>query len=512
MGLRRITSTSSALPALFDSLASRAVESTALAAHPAFSLMSQAGTEAAHLALALVPHAQRIWVAAGPGNNGGDGVVAATALHRAGKQVHLSRLGDATHATADTQMALAEARSAGLAIASEPPAQAPDLIMDALLGLGQNRAPGAAVAGLVQRINASPAPVLALDLPTGLCGDSGRALGEQMVFADATLALLTLKPGLFTGQGRDAAGQLWWSDLGVQPSTGTPPTAQLSGPGDTCALLPRRAHAAHKGSHGDVWVIGGAPGMEGAALLAGRAALAAGAGRVYLGLLGPGVQGPDLWQPELMCRPAASWRSGAVLDQATVVCGCGGGEALRAQLPAVLRRAARLVLDADALNAVAADPTLMQALHARGQRGQPTVLTPHPLEAARLAGLDTPSVQANRLGIARQLAEQLGAVVVLKGSGTVVAAPGALPAVNTSGNARLTTAGTGDVLAGWIGGLWAQHAPSPAPNLAWAVARAAAWLHGRAAEVASPDPGALRLPLPASQLIAHMAQASQLLV
>lgn len=511
MALRSITSTTLALPALFDTLASRAVEAAALAGNPPFSLMARAGADVARLALALAPHAGRIWVAAGPGNNGGDGVVAATALHRAGRQVHLTRLGDSARAPADTQQALALALAAGLPVSSEPPVMQPDLVIDALLGLGQHRAPAGDVAALVQRINRAQSRVLALDLPTGLCADSGQPLGDAMVRADATLALLTLKPGLFTGQGRDATGQVWWSDLGVPPCADTAPTAWLTGPANACSQLPLRPHAAHKGSQGDAWVIGGAIGMEGAALLAGRAALAAGAGRVYLGLLSAHAQASDPQQAELMLRTPEHWRPGTVLDEATVACGCGGGDAVRAHLPAVLYHAARLVLDADALNAVAADAALMQALQARGQRGQPTVLTPHPLEAARLTGLDTPRVQAQRLTVARQLADQTGAVVVLKGSGTVVAAPGELPAINTSGNARLATAGTGDVLAGWMAGLWTQHAGPSSPRQATDLARAAVWLHGRAAEVASAAPGDLRLPIPAGHLIAHMAQASAML-
>jgi hydroxyethylthiazole kinase-like uncharacterized protein yjeF len=246
-------------------------------------------------------------------------------------------------------------------------------------------------------------------------------------------------------------------------------------------------------------------------MLAGRAALAAGAGRVFLGMLEPNTVSADPNQPELMHRQAAQWHSGAVFEQATVVCGCGGGDAVRRHLAVVLHHAARLVLDADALNAVATDPMLVQLLRARCQRRQPTVLTPHPLEAARLAGMDAAAVQADRLTVAQQLAERFGAVTVLKGSGTVVAAPGQLPAINTSGNARLATAGTGDVLAGWLGGLWAQQAEDASLATAHTVARAAVWLHGRAAELGCAEPGALRMPLLASQLIAHMVRASEAL-
>lgn len=510
MGIRRITSTTSATPALFDSRSSRVVEAAALSTGPAFSLMAQAGVQVAQLALAMAPHARHIWVAAGPGNNGGDGLVAATALRRAGKQVHVTRMGDPAHAPADTRRALELALAAGVVIAAEPPTTRPHIVIDALLGLGQNRAPEGSLTELIQRVNACEAPVLAVDVPTGLCADTGRVLGDQLVRADATLALLTLKPGLFTGRGRDAAGQVWWTRLGASEVSGSEPTASLIASVDVLHVLPLRAHASHKGSHGDLWIVGGAAGMGGAAELAGRAGLAAGAGRVYLGLLGHQTANENPGQPELMHRQVAQWRSGSLFDHATVVCGCGGGEAVRTHLPTVLHHAARLVLDADALNAVAADPMLTRALLARGRRGQPTVLTPHPLEAARLAGIEAEALQANRLAIAQQLADRFGAVVVLKGSGTVVTAPNELPAINPSGNARLASAGTGDVLAGWMGGIWAQQAEGNSLRSAGAVARAAVWLHGRAAELDG-DNGALRLPLPASQLIARMVQASETL-
>ena len=175
------------------------------------------------------------------------------------------------------------------------------------------------------------------------------------------------------------------------------------------------------------------------------------------------------------------------LEHTTVVCGCGGGDAVRAVLAPVLQSAAQLVLDADALNAIAADSALQTALQTRAQRGQPTVLTPHPLEAARLLGSNTANatnaninaahVQAQRLQAAQQLAERFGCVVVLKGSGTVVAAPGQTPHINPTGNARLASAGTGDVLAGMIGARWAAHSAS-----AFDAATSAVFAHGLAAD------------------------------
>ena len=164
------------------------------------------------------------------------------------------------------------------------------------------------------------------------------------------------------------------------------------------------------------------------------------------------------------------------LEQFTVVCGCGGGEAVASVLPEVLLRAQQLVLDADALNTIAADSALQSAVHARAARGQSTVLTPHPLEAARLLGTDTARVQADRLAAAQKLAERFACVAVLKGSGSVVAAPGQAPCINPTGNARLATAGTGDVLAGMVGARLAAGAG------AWQAATSAVFAHGWTAD------------------------------
>jgi ADP-dependent NAD(P)H-hydrate dehydratase / NAD(P)H-hydrate epimerase len=482
---------------LFDAAASRRIEQAALAATAPHALMARAGLGLARLALALAPQARRIWVAAGPGNNGGDGLVAARHLHLQGLVVAVNLLGDVNRLPADAADALARAQAAGVPITiglDDAGGPAPDLAIDALLGLGSRRAPEGAIVDAVRRLNAGRAPVLAVDLPTGLCGDSGRRLGDEAVQAQHTLSLLTLKPGLFTALGRDHAGRIWFDGLGVD-SRAEPATGTLAGPDTLRALLPGRSHAQHKGSFGDLLVLGGAPGMGGAALLAARAALAAGAGRVYLARL-DGDAAPDPQRPELMPRSLQAALAPALLGQATVVCGCGGGEAVRAILPAVLAGAARLVLDADALNAVAIEPALSAALRARAAAGQPTVLTPHPLEAARLLAQDTAAVQGDRLDAAQRLAQRSGCTVVLKGSGSVIATPGGRLWINPTGNARLGSAGTGDVLAGWLGGLWSQHAATDGLDAAIATV----WLHGHAAER-----GDLRGPLRAADLIEVMA-------
>ncbi len=469
---------------LFGVAAARAIEAAALTANPPHALMRAAGTAVARLVLAVAPHARRVWVACGPGNNGGDGLVAATALHHAGLSVSATLLGDATRRPDDARQALADATAAGLSMSQDLPLAAPDLAIDALLGLGVSRAPQGALAEAILTLNRFAVPTIAVDLPSGLHADTGRRLGPACVRATHTLALLTLKPGLFTADGRDHVGQIWFDRLGLDEPA-QPASAWLSGRDDLRRALGVRTHASHKGSYGDVAVVGGAPGMTGAALLAARAALAAGAGRVLVHLLDPAGPGVDASHPELMFRPPA-WRADAVqLAASTVVCGCGGGATVRDTLPVLLARCPRLVLDADGLNALANDPALRSQLDARYGRGLHTVLTPHPLEAARLLGCDAAAVQANRFEAARTLARRHGCVVLLKGSGSLIAAPGEATVVNPSGNALLASGGTGDALAGWLGGIWAQmsHAVDGA-TAARRAAVAAAWLHGHAADVA----------------------------
>jgi ADP-dependent NAD(P)H-hydrate dehydratase / NAD(P)H-hydrate epimerase len=482
--------------ALHDTQASRDVEQAALAAlvvhqtaEPVSSqdenssLMERAGLAVARLAMAIAPHAQRVHVFAGPGNNGGDGLVAARHLHQLGKGVTVVLLADANKQPPDASVALRNAQAAGVQVRSVMGTAPFDLAIDALLGLGVTRAPTGALAHAIGVMNASGAPVLAVDLPSGLCADTGIGFGDAVVHATATLCLLTLKPGCFTGHGRDRAGQVWLDTLGYQlgnddGQASTAPTAWLTG---QPSLLPR-PHASHKGSFGDVAVVGGAPGMVGAAWLAARAALAAGAGRVYCSLLNDLSDNHtalfDPQQPELMGRTAWWLSAHATLRSCTVVCGCGGGEAVRAALPPLLSNAGRLVLDADALNAIATDTSLQNLLRQRAVKGLPTVLTPHPLEAARLLQCDTAQVQNNRLRAGQSLADQYKLSVVLKGSGTVVATSGELPRINSTGNAALASAGTGDVLAGCLAGWWAQSPQSPVSD----VASAAVWWHGRAAD------------------------------
>lgn len=485
--------------ALHGSAASRALEQAALAALPPHTLMRRAAAAVAALARALTPHARQVWVACGPGNNGGDGLLAAALLHGLLPQtrVTVSWHGDESRLPDDARHALQQARAAGVRFSDRAPDDF-DLGIDALLGLGSRGLAAGPMADWMLTLQRTRSTVLCVDLPSGLDPDSGawRNPFERMPAGPRhTLSLLTLKPGLFTADGRDAAGQVWLDRLGIDPA-GMPADAWLADSHRVSSSLRQQRqqrHGAHKGSHGDLLVLGGQDvsvdgiGMTGAALLAARAGLQAGAGRVYLGLLGAGPATPaldPLW-PELMFRPAQAAAEDELARQATTVCGCGGGQSVRAVLPALLEQSPRLVLDADALNAIAGSPDWRAQLASRYSRGQHSILTPHPLEAARLLGCDSAQVQANRLGAARRLSEELRGVVVLKGSGSVISAPGQTPLINPTGNALLATAGTGDVLAGMVGAYWAQasagqpsHDSQLGQALALEAARRAVYQHG----------------------------------
>jgi hydroxyethylthiazole kinase-like uncharacterized protein yjeF len=243
--------------------------------------------------------------------------------------------------------------------------------------------------------------------------------------------------------------------------------------------------------------------MSGAARLAAYAALSAGAGRTLITLLDPAGPAHDTAHPEWIWHPLAALNSPGALERATLVCGCGAGMALDERLASWLERAPRLVLDADALNAIARDRALGDALQARSPRGQHSILTPHPLEAARLLGVNTSAVQSDRVACAHRLAETFGTTVALKGSGTVIATPGETTAINATGGPALASGGSGDVLAGWIGGLWAQahsgHEDLGGSAVAHKVACSAAWLHGHAADLQRP-----RATLTATELVQAM--------
>ena len=457
---------------LYNVAQTRSIETEAQAALTAHTLMQRAGLATAQLSLALAPHAQNIWIACGPGNNGGDGLEAAVHLQAWGKHPIVTWLGQDGCCPADAQQAWQRAKAAGVAFTQQIPEQF-DLAIDALLGIGAQRTPEGVMAQCLDALQNTAASVLCVDIPTGLNADTGEWIGTTKAHPSNTqrhtLSLLTLKPGLFTADGRDASGQVWFNNLRVETTQACTTWLQrhITPPSN-------RSHNTHKGSFGDVSVIGGASGMSGASALAGVAALHGGAGRVLVGVIDPAARDAiSAAHPPLMVHAPEDLN----LQTSTVVCGCGGSDEVHALLPNVLSSSQHLVLDADALNAVARDTSLQSLLIKRSARHKPTVLTPHPLEAARLLNCTAKDVQHNRLLAAQQLADQFQCVVILKGSGSIIASPHHTPVINSSGNASLATAGTGDVLAGLTGAYIARHED------VFDAACRAVFAHGRVADI-----------------------------
>ena len=467
----------------------RAIEQAAMQELPQGLLMQRAGQAAAAAALKLLHEQEdggaghsRVLVLAGPGDNGGDALEAAVHLAGSGIEVLVWLAPEARATSPERELAQSRARNsaarfidADTSMAAAAVGAAPwDLVIDGLFGIGASRPLDGECREVAQLVNQLDCPVLALDVPSGLHADTG-AIDGVAIRATHTLTFIGDKPGLHTANGRDHAGEVEVASLAINPALLPPARAQLSGlPLFARQLQPRRQNT-HKGSYGSVAIIGGAPGMAGAPILSARTALHAGAGRVVVAF----PEAPpafDSGQPELMCRRAQDVDFSG-FHFAALVAGPGLGD--KSHTVELLQRAfesdSPLLLDADALNLMAAEPELQSALATRTGVGA-TILTPHPLEAARLLDMTVAEVQADRLGAARQLAAQLGVIVVLKGSGTVIAAPDGQVVINNTGGPALATAGTGDVLAGLCGSLLAQGWPE------WEAAIGAVWLHGAAAD------------------------------
>jgi hydroxyethylthiazole kinase-like uncharacterized protein yjeF len=453
----------------------RAIEHAARARLEPGVLMERAGQAAAAFALDLLggEAAGAVLVLTGSGNNGGDGLEVAAHLARARFDVEVLHLAGDAAPSFEAGRALQRARDAGARFVDDIPAGRPwRLVVDALFGIGLARPLAGRARALAVWTTGVDCPVLALDVPSGLDADTGAVHGPDGVAVRAThtLTFLGNKAGLHTGDGCDLAGDVRVDMLGADGLHTEAAQACLNGPALFAERLAPRRLNSHKGSFGDVVVLGGARGMAGAAVLAARAALFGGAGRVFAALLDGGMA-LDPLQPEIMFRDAA----GMAFEGRTVVAGPGMGNADAAihLLGKTLDAGTPLVVDADALNLAAARSDLHERLAAHGGE---CVLTPHPLEAARLLGVTAPIVQADRLEHARELAMRFNSVVVLKGAGSVIARPDGFVAVNTSGNPGLATGGSGDVLAGFCGALLAQGWP------AWEAALGAVWMHGAAAD------------------------------
>jgi hydroxyethylthiazole kinase-like uncharacterized protein yjeF len=453
---------------------------------PPGTLMSRAGSAAARWLDRRSPARPAAFIVlCGPGNNGGDGYVVARALRE---------LGHACVCWAPVQPGAGDAqaaRAAWAAAGGESTTRLPaggrfDVIVDAMFGIGLSRPLSDPYREASRWANDSGIEVVALDVPSGLDADSGTWVGDAAgVRAAATVTFLGDKPGLHMSDGCDAAGEVHVDSLGIDAPPGA---GRLNGPDQFEAVLARRRHNSHKGVYGNVAVVGGDVGMIGAALLAGRAALRLGAGRVYVCCVGAPDLHVDPLCPELMFRTLERIPP---VDAAVIGCGLGNSEPARRALRLALGQDTPVVLDADALNLIAGDERLRQAL---SERQAPAVVTPHPVEAARLlAGVPAIHVSSDRIAAATLLAQQLDCMVVLKGAGTVIVDrhEGADRYwVNPTGGPALASAGTGDVLAGMIGALIAQGFGVQAATLA------AVWLHGQAAHAHGADVGLLASEVP----------------
>jgi hydroxyethylthiazole kinase-like uncharacterized protein yjeF len=453
----------------------RAAEAAAGSTLAAGTLMARAGAAAARHIAQRIGDRRSVAVVCGGGNNGGDGYVTAARLAERGHAVVCWAL--AQPATDDARAAAAAWRAAGGAVVPKiDPARTFDAVVDALLGIGLTRPLAGHYLEAVRWINArARRNVFALDVPSGLDADRGSWVGGVPgVEAAVTITFLGAKPGLFTAAGRDAAGDVLVEGLGVAL-----PAALVwrTDPRDFASVCRPRRHDTHKGTFGTLGVLGGNVGMVGAALLAARAALRLGAGRVYVECVGAPELRLDPQQPELMFRALGSL---AALDAIVVGCGLGADAAAHQALAWAIASPAALVLDADALNLLAADATLAAAVR---ERRPATVLTPHPLEAARLLAISAAEVQQDRLRAARELAVRSGAIAVLKGAGTAIAHADGRAWLNPTGGPALATPGSGDALAGMIGALLAQRFDAVEATLA------AVWLHGAAADAYDGDIG-----------------------
>jgi hydroxyethylthiazole kinase-like uncharacterized protein yjeF len=457
---------------IYDVAALRAIERRHADADPP--LMERAGAAAVSPALTfLKADAAPPLVVCGPGNNGGDGFVLARLLRERGFAPVVVFAGEAAKLPPDARAAYERYRAGGGTTVEDIPAGSYSLAVDALFGIGLRRPLAGRHATLVERIGSLACPVLALDIPSGLCADSGRVLGCA-VRADVTVTFIALKPGLLTLDGPDHCGTVSVCTLGIAAENELPARGREVTPALFAPRLEPRPKNSHKGMMGSVGILGGAAGMTGAALLAGRAALKLGAGRVFVGLLDERAPAFDGGQPELMLRRPAQILDDGRVTALAVGPGLGQGAAALALLRRAIAGTLPLLLDADALNLLARHPVLAEKVR---RRDAPTLVTPHPLEAARLLGSEAAAVQADRVGAASTLAEKLNAVTVLKGCGSVIATPQGHWYINGSGNPGMASAGMGDVLSGLAATLLAQGWDAETAALC------AVHLHGLAADL-----------------------------
>lgn len=438
---------------LRDTAALRGIEARAAAAlGDAFELMRRAGHAAWREVLQHWPQAQRILVVCGPGNNGGDGYVLARQALMSGRQVQVVRLAEHAPRTQLARRASEDFVPHGQVREFDGRLPAADLVVDALFGIGLTRAPDAASGAVIEAIKAHAAPVFALDVPSGIDSDLGCAPGAA-VYATRTVEFITGKPGLRTGVAMDHVGRLSLASLDLPPEfvNDAAIAAEMLVAADLSRWLQPRPRNSHKGTNGRVLCVGGDHGSGGAIMLCAEAALRSGAGLVDVATREIHIPALLARLPETLAHvPTHASQFQASLDRADVIAigpGLGQEDWGKPLLPQAIATGKPLVLDADALNLLAATPLQLPA---------DAIITPHPGEAARLLGSSIAEVQRDRFSAARELSARYRCIVVLKGAGSVIASPDHLSRVIAAGNPGMAVGGMGDVLTGTIAALRAQ--------------------------------------------------------
>lgn len=450
----------------------RALDAAAIASGVAgYELMGRAAAASLRELRARWPVARDLLVVCGGGNNGGDGYLFARLARLAGLSPRVLAVVDATRLTGDAAKAAADCRAAGVSILAHEPRELmariarADVVVDALLGIGLVENVRTETAAIIDAVNAAARPVLSLDIPSGLCADSGLVRGTAIVAA-ATVTFIAPKAGLYLGAGPDHAGDIVLEQLGVdarlRERAGRQAVLRLLDRSQFAHALPPRPREVHKGELGHVLVVAGGAGMPGAARLAGQAALRAGAGRVTVLTAPESVTAIAAGCAELMVRPLPSEPAAAApvvsslmaaADAVAIGPGLGQGDWGRRTfllaLEAARNRGLPTVLDADALNLLADTATAAVPLPTQ------CVLTPHPGEAARLLGTTAAVVQGDRLDALRAMRSRHAATIVLKGAGTLVS-DHPLPWLCPYGNPAMAAPGMGDVLTGIVATLLAQ--------------------------------------------------------
>ncbi len=445
---------------------------------PGIELMERAGRAAFNCLLKFWPEVRSVGVFCGAGNNGGDGYVIARLALQHGLSVSLVAMAEVDRLRGDALIAANDYLKTGGKIGRFElhDWKNCDVLVDSLLGTGLDRQVGGSYKPVIEAINSSQKPVLAVDIPSGIHADSGCVLGVA-VRAMVTTTFIGLKQGLFSGQASDYCGQIRYHSLDVPDSVlqSQKPSARRYKP-DT-PLFPARQSSAHKGQFGHVLLIGGETGYTGAIRLAAQAAARCGAGLVSIASRADHAAWLSLTQPEIMSHGVeAPGQLQQLLAKATVVVigpGLGQSDWAKQLLETVLATDLPVVIDADGLNLLAENPVVLR---------QNCVMTPHPGEAGRLLKLTSHQLQQDRFSAIKKLHQSYSCVVLLKGSGTLVY-DGTTISVNATGNPGMATGGMGDVLSGVIAGLIAQ-----GEHVARAT-RLGAWLHGAAADASAAESG-----------------------